>query len=225
MSAYFTSISQIVADALGELPDCDLGPKLEDYIPAVADFKDRVNRRVLKLQSKSFPQPRPLSGHGTKVAVLPANRWNSLEARALQDINDLGPDDDRRNELGICAMSIMQVVNEYPSYAINIWSTAVDCAAKTKLEKAKKHSNNVGPDKEYEDAVKVCVGDALGLLGSFVNLATDLAAILAVCPGPNSRADAMACVADSLDITSITLSLGGWGATADQTCNDKMFAT
>ncbi|CAE7701683.1 mtr4 [Symbiodinium sp. CCMP2592] len=225
MSAYFTSISQIIADALGEVPECDLDPKLEDYIPAVADFSDRVNRRILELQSKSFPQPPPLSSNGTKVAVLPADRWNSLEARILQDINDLGPDDARRNELGICAMSIMQVVNDYPSYAINIWSTVVDFAAKTKLEEAKKYSNKVGLDKEYEDAVKVCVGDALGLVGSSVNLATDLAAILAVCPGPKSRADATACTVDGLDITSITLSLGGWGATADQTCNDKMFRT
>ena len=226
MSAYFTSISQIIADALGEVPDCDLDPKLEDYIPAVADFSDRVNRRILELKSKSFPQPRPLSHNGTKIAVLPADRWNSLEARILQDINDLGPDDARRNELGICAMSIMQVVNDYPSYAINIWSTVVDFAAKTKLEEAKKYSNKVGLglDKEYEDAVKVCVGDALGIVGSSVNLATDLAAILAVCPGPKSRADATACAADGLDITSITLSLGGWGATADQTCNDKMFS-
>ena len=66
-----------------------------------------------------------------------------MEARILQDIADLGLDDSRRIELGICAMSIMQVVNDYPSYAINIWSAVVDCAKKTKLEEAKKHSNKV----------------------------------------------------------------------------------
>ena len=188
MATFFASILQITSDGLAMRTACDLGPKLEDFIPAVADFKAKVHARILDLKSQPFElpsQPRhQQSRNGT--ALLPPERWQDLRARFLQDIALLGPDETRKNELGACAMMTMQIVNDFPFLGIDVWSATMDCKKAATVNKLNKDYGLFQGDMP-ESTVKACTSDSLGIIGSFVNLATDIAVLISVCPGPKSR--------------------------------------
>mmetsp|Transcript_3436 Transcript_3436/g.6029 ORF Transcript_3436/g.6029 Transcript_3436/m.6029 type:complete len:121 (-) Transcript_3436:310-672(-) len=102
----------------------------------------------------------------------------------------------------------MQIINDFPYTGIDIWATVRDCEELTWKE-----------GEAYNTTLEDCAADILAVFADFVNLATDLAVILATCPEEKYRKSP--CVALSSDISSNVFALGAWALTVKHSCDNE----
>ena len=209
-SVFFATSLQITSDGLATRADCDFSEEEEEEnvnetTPGMTAFKARVRRRLNEIKESLR---KPLRPPPQNISRLPPSKWVTLQDRLLQDIADLGPDDVRDNEKAICGLIIAQTINDFPYTGTDIWATVNACA-----------ELNWKTGDDYKTAEEDCAAGALAVMADFVNLATDIAVIIAACP--RLRPDKTVCVALSTDISSNLLQLGAWALTVSHSCNKE----
>ena len=218
-SVFFATVFQMTADGLTARADCDFSEDDEDedddarlLIPGIGAFKARVRRRLheLNLAAAQMPHHPVLSRRNRSdlPSRLPPNSWVKLQDRLLQDVAALGPDDTRAQEKGICGLIIAQTINDFPYTGTDIWALLNSCS-----------ELNWKNGSDYKTAQEDCAAGALAVIADLVNLATDIAVIIAACLGPEQRPRKTVCVAVGTDLTSNLLSLGAWALTVEHSCN------
>eukprot|EP00439_Symbiodinium_sp_Y106_P056703 s2676_g7.t5 len=217
-SVFFATVFQITSDGLTARADCDFSEDDDEdddarlLIPGIGAFKARVHRRLheLKLAAAQMPHHPVLSRRNTSElpSRLPPNSWVKLQDRLLQDIADLGPDDTRAQEKGVCGLIIAQTINDFPYTGTDIWALLNSCS-----------ELNWKNGSDYKVAQEDCAAGALAVIADLVNLATDIAVIIAACLGPEQRPRKTVCAAIGTDLTSNLLSLGAWALTVEHSCN------
>jgi len=218
ITTFFATTSQITTAGLAAKSACDIETDAEKYIPGVAEFKEKFKARLLQVQTainKSVPLALRRAVHG-KQAVLPAT-WRDLSDQLEEIIT--GPDEARKNQIGECAMIVMQVINDLPYNGVDIWAVTEDCTkAKIKERISEKDPDFQFKNKNLQETEEACIGGGLAIVSNIVNLATDVAVILSICPGPKHQYKKAPCTSIATDISSATFGLGAWATTASQNC-------
>lgn len=191
MALFLASTLQITSDGLAVAVDCSYL-----HSSGLAEF---FNVSTGPLPPRRIAR-RPSGKDGT-VARLPRPPWGrrleaDIEART------------RGNQLGVCSMIVMQLVNDLPYTGVDVWAAVTDCG------------NAMERGRSAEDFNEDCASDAFSIVSDLVNLVTDFLVVLIACPEEQPPKE-LPCTGDSTDITSNLFAIGAWALTIDHACNEE----